>query len=143
MYDIPSLISPDFLLSISAHGEVLKEWTQTPGEIALKTFLIIFFVFLNGFFVAAEFAIVKVRSSQLDAFIETGKKSALVSKHVVQHMDAYLSATQLGITLASLGLGAVGEKFLSKLIQPLFSSERSRSFPTRSLLLSRLVSDLR
>lgn len=76
----------------------------------------LFFVFLNGFFVAAEFAIVKVRSSQLELKAQAGNRSAILSKHIVEHLDAYLAATQLGITLASLALGWIGEPVVSKLI---------------------------
>lgn len=75
-----------------------------------------FFVFLNGFFVAAEFAIVKVRSSQLEMKAQEGNKFAILSKHIVSHLDAYLAATQLGITLSSLALGWIGEPFVSKII---------------------------
>jgi CBS domain containing-hemolysin-like protein len=75
------------------------------GSIALTLFL----VFLNGFFVAAEFAIVKVRASQIELRIREGSFLASLARHMLQHLDAYLSASQLGITLASLGLGAVGE----------------------------------
>jgi CBS domain containing-hemolysin-like protein len=76
---------------------------------------------LNGFFVACEFAIVKVRASQLDALIEEGNARAKMVKHVRGHLDAYLSATQLGITLASLALGWVGEQFLEEMIEPVFA----------------------
>lgn len=75
-----------------------------------------FLVFLNGFFVAAEFAIVKVRSSQLELKAQEGNRFAILSKHIVSHLDAYLAATQLGITLASLGLGWIGEPVVSKMI---------------------------
>jgi CBS domain containing-hemolysin-like protein len=74
------------------------------------------FVFLNGFFVAAEFAIVKVRSSQLELRALSGNRAAALSKHIVEHLDAYLAATQLGVTLASLALGWIGEPVVSKLI---------------------------
>lgn len=79
----------------------------------LITFL---FVFFNGFFVAAEFAIVKVRSSQLELKAQEGNRFAILSKHIVSHLDAYLAATQLGITLSSLALGWIGEPVVSKLI---------------------------
>ena len=75
-----------------------------------------FFVFLNGFFVAAEFAIVKVRTSQLEVKVKQGNRFATLSKHIVANLDGYLAATQLGITLASLGLGAIGEPVVSKII---------------------------
>ena len=77
-------------------------------------------VFLNGFFVAAEFAIVKVRASQLKIKADDGDKTAILSSHIVNHLDGYLAATQLGITLASLGLGWVGEPVVSKIIINLF-----------------------
>ncbi len=71
-------------------------------------FLTVFLVLLNGFFVAAEFAIVKVRSSQIEIQAKSGSRVAKVTKTILHHMDAYLAATQLGVTLASLGLGWVG-----------------------------------
>lgn len=74
--------------------------------------IILIFVFLNGFFVAAEFAIVKVRSSQIEIRIRSGSRLAEMAKHMLEHLDAYLSATQLGITLSSLGLGFLGESIL-------------------------------
>ncbi len=79
----------------------------------LITFL---FVFFNGFFVAAEFAIVKVRSSQLELKAQEGNRFAILSKHIVSHLDGYLAATQLGITLSSLALGWIGEPVVSKMI---------------------------
>lgn len=82
--------------------------------------LTIFLVFLNGFFVAAEFAIVKVRYSQIELRAQKGNRLAGVAKNILNHLDAYLSATQLGITLASLGLGWIGEPVVSKLLIALF-----------------------
>lgn len=79
-----------------------------------------FLILLNGFFVAAEFALVKVRSTQLDALVQQGNTTAKVARHIVRHLNPYLSATQLGITLASLGLGWVGEPALAHLLEPLF-----------------------
>lgn len=85
-----------------------------------KLILTIFLVFLNGFFVAAEFAIVKVRSSQIE--IQKGIRSnvAFAAKKIVSQLDSYLAATQLGITLASLGLGWVGESSLTPVIMKCF-----------------------
>lgn len=82
-------------------------------------FLTFFLVFLNGFFVAAEFAIVKVRSSQLET-LSQGFVSK-ISKSIVQNLDAYLAATQLGITLASLALGWVGEQTMEHMIHYVFT----------------------
>lgn len=75
-------------------------------------------VALNGFFVAAEFALVKVRPTQLEPFVADGQRRAKVAKHMVRHLDAYLSATQLGITLASLALGWIGEPAFAWVIAP-------------------------
>ena len=76
----------------------------------------IFLVSLNGFFVAAEFAIVKVRASQLEIKVQNGNRFAILAKHIILRLDKYLAATQLGITLASLGLGWIGEPVVSKII---------------------------
>ncbi len=78
-------------------------------------FITILLVFLNGFFVAAEFAIVKVRLSQIQVRSETSM-TARWSENIVENLDAYLAATQLGITLSSLGLGWVGEPIVAKFI---------------------------
>lgn len=75
-------------------------------------------VFLNGFFVAAEFALVKVRPTQIDPYVTAGLRRAKVARHMVRHLDAYLSATQLGITLSSLALGWIGEPAFAWLIEP-------------------------
>ncbi|MGE7998696.1 hemolysin family protein [Lysinibacillus sp. NPDC093190] len=76
---------------------------------------------LTGFFVATEFAIVKVRSSRLDQLIAEGNKRAISAKYVVNHLDEYLSACQLGITVTALGIGMVGEKTFEFMLHPLFS----------------------
>ncbi|GAB2455141.1 membrane protein [Hymenobacter qilianensis] len=83
---------------------------------ALNILLTILLVLANGFFVAAEFAIVKVRASQIDIRAQEGNRFAKVTQGILAHLDAYLSATQLGITLASLGLGWIGEGVVSQII---------------------------
>lgn len=85
-------------------------------------FITVFLVLLNGFFVAAEFAIVKVRSSQLELKAQTGESVAILAKNIVSHLDGYLAATQLGITIASLGLGWIGEPVVAKMIIRLMDS---------------------
>lgn len=76
-------------------------------------------VALNGFFTAAEFAIVKMRASRLETLVRRGNLFAKSTRHVAQHIDTYLSVTQLGITAASLGLGWIGEPAVAVLIRPL------------------------
>src|SRR5215210_327026 len=83
---------------------------------ALEIFITFLLVFMNGFFVAAEFAIVKVRASQLEMKVQSGNPIAKLAKHIVSHLDGYLAATQLGITLASLGLGWIGEPVVSRML---------------------------
>jgi CBS domain containing-hemolysin-like protein len=87
----------------------------------LALFFTFFLVFLNGFFVAAEFALVKVRASQIEIKAKTGSRVAKIAKHMTQHLDGYLAATQLGITLASLGLGWVGEEVMTKIVSNFFN----------------------
>ncbi|WP_316790698.1 hemolysin family protein [Pedobacter frigoris] len=82
----------------------------------------LFLVFLNGFFVAAEFAIVKVRASQIEIKAKTGSRVGKMAKNIVHNLDGYLAATQLGITLASLGLGWVGEGVMHTIFKNLFVS---------------------
>ncbi len=91
-------------------------------SIGLSLFLVVFFTLLNGFFVAAEFAMVKVRPSRLHQLVEEGHSRAKMAHHVVTHLDAYLSACQLGITLSSLALGALGEPAIARLIEPAMQS---------------------
>lgn len=76
----------------------------------------LFFVALNGFFVAAEFALVKVRESRIEILAREGRAAAPTVQHILGHLDRYLSACQLGITLASLVLGALGEPAVSVLL---------------------------
>ncbi|MDX2227664.1 MAG: hemolysin family protein [Verrucomicrobiae bacterium] len=90
--------------------------------LGFKIGIILLLVFLNGFFVAAEFALVKIRGSQLDELINEGNRRAKFARHLVDHLDAYLSSTQLGITMTSLALGWVGEPFLAHKLEPFFES---------------------
>lgn len=96
--------------------------SNSGDAIFFKLAAILGLVLLNGFFVACEFAIVKIRPSQIEALLDQKIHRAERASHITQHLDAYLSATQLGITLASLALGWVGEPFLNSLLTPLFLS---------------------
>jgi CBS domain containing-hemolysin-like protein len=108
-----------FLAFATLAEGVAEDW-GSPGLVAGKLLAIVALVFLNGFFVAAEFALVKIRMSQLEALADEGNTRAAKAQTVAGDLDAYLSACQLGITLASLGLGWVGEPFMAQLLQPAF-----------------------
>ncbi len=98
--------------------EVPREW-PTLSETAFYLLGIVFFLLLNAFFVASEFALVKVRPSQIESSDDGEPNgSAKVAKQVVGQLDGYLSATQLGITIASLALGFLGHPFVEKLVGP-------------------------
>ena len=90
--------------------------------ILLQIFLVFFLIAMNGFFVAAEFCCVKMRPSRLETLIQEGNTRAVYAKKLTDELDEALSVTQLGITLASLGLGWVGEPFVAKLILPVTES---------------------
>ncbi len=90
-----------------------------PEPLLYNLILVMFLVLLNGFFVAAEFAMVKVRSSRLESLVLEGNVRAKFAQKLTSNLDAYLSACQLGITLASLGLGWVGEPAIARLVEPL------------------------
>jgi CBS domain containing-hemolysin-like protein len=90
-----------------------------PGPLLLYLSIAFVLVLLNGFFVAAEFAYVKARSSRIDALAAEGNVRAKFASGILGNLNAYLSACQLGITLTSLGLGWLGEPTVSKLIGPL------------------------
>src|SRR6195256_1763079 len=107
-------------LALSPLADAVAEHWDSPVIILGKLAVILGLVALNAFFVASEFAIVKVRNSQLDALEDEGNLRAVFAKHVCGHLDAYLSATQLGITLASLALGWIGEQFLAHMLEPAF-----------------------
>lgn len=89
---------------------------ESGNSIGWRLLFALFLVFLNGFFVAAEFAIVKVRASQIEIKAKTGSRVGKMAKNILHHLDGYLAATQLGITLASLGLGVVGERVMHEII---------------------------
>ncbi|RBQ26771.1 hypothetical protein CRU88_06390 [Arcobacter sp. CECT 9188] len=87
----------------------------------LMLIVALFLVFLNGFFVLSEFAIVKVRKTKLEEFVKQGRRGAVLALKMSNSLDTYLSATQLGITFSSLALGWIGEPALAKLIESNFT----------------------
>jgi CBS domain containing-hemolysin-like protein len=109
---------PDvWTLLASATGEISEDYPSLP-IILLYLAGIAFFLLLNAFFVASEFAIVKVRPSQLETVEKEKPGSTVTAMRVVGSLDGYLSANQLGITIASLALGFLGEPFVEALVGP-------------------------
>lgn len=94
--------------------------SDDPFPLGLSLFLVICLVFLNGFFVAAEFAMVKVRGSRITTLVSEGNGKARFASRLTGNLDAFLSACQLGITLASLALGWIGGPALARLLEPFF-----------------------
>jgi CBS domain containing-hemolysin-like protein len=92
---------------------------MTPSAAVLQAILLVGLVALNGFFVAAEFALVKIRETQLDTLVAKGHRRAKVARTIITNLNSFLSATQLGITMASLGLGWVGEPLFTSALSPL------------------------
>lgn len=86
----------------------------------IKFVFVLILIFFNAFFVVSEFAIVKIRRTKLEEMIKNGNKRASIALKVTEHLDSYLSAIQLGITLASLGLGWIGEPAVAHLFEELF-----------------------
>ena len=100
--------------------------------VLVKILLVLLLVLANGFFVAVEFALVSVRRSRIETLAKRGKNSAYAVLRALDHLDAMLSASQFGITLASLALGAVGESTLASLLEPVV--HRFASGPAAELI---------
>ncbi len=96
----------------------MDDWFEQSVLIGIALLLVL----ANGFFVTAEFAIVKVRATRVAELAQRGIRKARVASRVIDHMDEYLSATQLGITLASLGLGWIGKPAFAELLVPLLDA---------------------
>ncbi|HQZ98527.1 MAG TPA: CNNM domain-containing protein, partial [Pyrinomonadaceae bacterium] len=109
------------LLLFAADIESAAEMPTLLSSI-LKILLVIFLVLANGFFVASEFALVAVRKSRIEAMASEGEPAAVRLLAMLNNLSAYISATQLGITLSSLGLGWVGEPAIAALLDPVLVS---------------------
>lgn len=114
------MTDPLSIFALIAGTAVVHDY-PTLGETILYLFGITFFLLLNAFFVASEFAIVKVRPSQLESHGKETGADVSRAVHVVKHLDGYLSANQLGITFSSLALGFLGEPFVKALVSPILA----------------------
>jgi CBS domain containing-hemolysin-like protein len=111
---------PSLFLLLPLADEVARQWDPIILLVA-KLAVVMALVLLNGFFVVAEFALVKIRDSQLNTLAAEGIKRVALVKQIKNNLNAYLSACQVGITAASLGLGWLGEPFLARMLQPFFA----------------------
>ncbi|HEX5889151.1 MAG TPA: CNNM domain-containing protein, partial [Pyrinomonadaceae bacterium] len=111
MDELPSI----WLGLLFAEGEALAH-TSTAATL-IKLFSVLLLVAANGFFVAAEFALVGLRPSRIETLAAAGSRSAKRLLELLRHLNSYLSACQLGITLASLGLGWIGEPAIARLLE--------------------------
>ena len=90
------------------------------GSIYINLFLIAFLLFSNGFFVASEFAMVKVRKTRIEQLVNEGNFNAKIALEALKDLDKFIAAVQLGVTISSIGLGWVGEGTLARIIEPVF-----------------------
>src|SRR6266436_8019737 len=104
---------------------------ETVTSLLLKLLAVGALVLLNGFFVAAELAVVKIRDTQLDTLVLKGHRRAKIARQLIRNLDAAISATQLGITLASLGLGVLVEPVFNALLAPIYSGLKVESETVR------------
>lgn len=111
---------PSLFLLLPLADEIARQWDPVILLVA-KLAAVMALVLLNGFFVVAEFALVKIRDSQLNTLAAEGVRRAGLVKQIKHNLNAYLSACQVGITAASLGLGWLGEPFLARMLQPFFT----------------------
>ena len=110
--------------------------TDQAVDVALRLLAVLALVFANGFFVAAEFSLVTVRKTRIDQLIAEGNRMARTVRRALDDPDGYIAATQLGITMASLGLGWIGEPALAELFEPALAI-RLADAPTRNRRLPR------
>src|SRR5829696_4289133 len=107
----------NILLFFAAEVPAAPEQASSWVSIILKVFAVLLLVVANGFFVAAEFAYVGVRRSRIETLAASGSRAAKLLMRLLQNLNAYLSACQLGITLASLGLGWIGEPAIARVLE--------------------------
>lgn len=105
--------------------------------IAVKLLSFALLIVLTGFFVATEFAIIRVRQSRINQLVEEGNKRAMAAKKVTSNLDEYLSACQLGITITALGLGWLGEPTVEAILHPVF--EHFEVAPSAASILSFII----
>ncbi len=94
---------------------------EESGNLLFNTFLIVFLLFSNGFFVASEFAMVKVRKTRIEQLVNEGNFNAKIALEAIKDLDKFIAAVQLGVTISSIGLGWVGEGTLARIIEPIFA----------------------
>src|SRR5688572_29973302 len=97
---------------------------------AVLLVLLVVLILLNGLFVAAEFALVRARRARIEALAKEGNRNADAVLHQIERLDEYLSACQVGITMASIGIGFLGEPAIAELIEPVIEGPASHGVAT-------------
>ena len=90
------------------------------GNVYINLFVIVLLLFSNGFFVASEFAMVKVRKTRIEQLVKEGNGIAKIALEAIKDLDKFIAAVQLGVTISSIGLGWVGEGTLARIVEPIF-----------------------
>lgn len=108
------------MIGVVEAAEIFRDWDD-PKDIGMRCLTILGLVLLNGLFVAGEYALVRVQKNQLDVLAEAGKTSARLAGKLTGQLNTYLSACQLGITMASIALGWIGLPLVARLLQPLLA----------------------
>src|SRR2546428_12269512 len=108
----------------------------TPASIAIRLLAVFALVAANGLFVAAEFSIVKARRTRIAQLVRAGRRGARLVQRATENPEPFVAATQLGITMASLGLGRMGEPVVATLIEPLLSGLPTTLRPTAQQTIS-------
>ena len=94
---------------------------EESGNLIFNLFVIVLLLFSNGFFVASEFAMVKVRKTRIEQLVNEGNFNAKIALEAIKDLDKFIAAVQLGVTISSIGLGWVGEGTLARIIEPIFA----------------------
>src|SRR5581483_2423505 len=107
---------------------------ETLAANALRALGVLLLVLLNGFFVAAELALVRIRDTQIEGLVVAGHRRAGVVRSLIRNMDRTISAIQLGVTSASMGLGVLVEPVFESLLAPVFAAFRVESGGARHVI---------
>ena len=111
------------------------------GNTIFNLFVIAFLLFSNGFFVASEFAMVKVRKTRIEQLVNEGNYNASIALEALKDLDKFIAAVQLGVTISSIGLGWVGEGTLAHIIEPIFAGYQPEHCDSHNVCINSICID--